>query len=71
MCHLVEDVAPSACGRNGEENIAVWQQLARCEALPSSAVSTGLYACSPKTGDGFDALFSCLHIARGRLPGVE
>ena len=70
ICHLMEDVSPGGVSRDGEDNVTLGQQLdAMAGLVPLSGVAAGLYACSPKPGEGFNAMFAHLHISKGRLPG--
>lgn len=70
ICHLLEDVSPAGVAKDGPENVAFGQQLENVgELLPLSGVAAGLYACSPKPGQGFRATFHHLHLLTGRLAG--
>lgn len=71
ICHLLEDVSPAGVGKDGDENVSFGKQLERLDGLlPLSGVAAGLYACSPKAGSGFTAVFHHLHICNGRLGGL-
>jgi hypothetical protein len=70
ICHLLEDVSPAGVGRDGKDNITLGQQLeGMAGMLPLGGVAAGLYACSPRPGNGFEAVFDHLYISKGRLAG--